>query len=127
MAVLFDTDVLIDYLRGQPDAVQVVEGQIHDAHLSAISVGELYQGVREGKERTSLAQAITAFTVLSVTEGIAQQGGLFSRDYRKSHGCGLADCLIAATATFHQLKLITLNKKHFPMLEDVEVPYSKNL
>jgi predicted nucleic acid-binding protein len=28
-----------------------------------------------------------------------------------SHGCGLADCLVAATAQLHGLKLATLNSK----------------
>jgi hypothetical protein len=59
--------------------------------------------------------------------GIAERGGLFSRDYRASHGCGLADCLIAATADLHGLSLVTLNAKHFPMLHDVETPYRKTI
>ena len=40
-------------------------------------------------------------------------------------GCGLADCMIAATASHHQLELATLNDKHFGMLQDVVVPYQK--
>jgi predicted nucleic acid-binding protein len=42
-----------------------------------------------------------------------------------SHGCGLADCLVAATAQLHGLTLATLNSKHLPMLQDVRVPYQK--
>jgi predicted nucleic acid-binding protein len=38
---------------------------------------------------------------------------------------GLADALIAATATQRQVPLVTLNRKHFPMLQDVIVPYHK--
>jgi hypothetical protein len=37
----------------------------------------------------------------------------------------LADALIDATATQHQVALSTLNRKHFPMLQDVIVPYRK--
>lgn len=36
-----------------------------------------------------------------------------------------ADALIAATAEQYQAKLVTLNRKHFPMLKDVIVPYVK--
>jgi hypothetical protein len=32
---------------------------------------------------------------------------------------GLADALIAATATRRQVSLVTLNRKHFPMFDDV--------
>jgi len=38
---------------------------------------------------------------------------------------GLADALIAATADVKQATLVTLNKKHFPMLQDISVPYHK--
>ena len=39
-------------------------------------------------------------------------------------GIDLANALIAASAALHQAQLVTLNARHFPMLE-VEVPYSK--
>ena len=48
------------------------------------------------------------------------------REYGKSHGVGLADALIAATAEVVGAQLVTLNKKHFPMLDDVYVPYTKS-
>jgi predicted nucleic acid-binding protein len=37
----------------------------------------------------------------------------------------LADALIAATATVQQATLITLNKRHFPMIRNIQVPYRK--
>ena len=122
MADLFDTDVLIDYLRGEADAAAFVEPRIEDACISAVTVGEIYQGVRAHEEQ-QVAATLSAFRVLPVTLDIAQVGGLFSRDYRRSHGCGLADCLIAATAKAHGLVLQTFNRKHFPMIENVNVPY----
>jgi predicted nucleic acid-binding protein len=56
---------------------------------------------------------------------LAVQGGLYRRDYGKSHNVGLADALIAATATQRRVPLVTLNRKHFPMLQDVIVPYQR--
>ncbi len=46
---------------------------------------------------------------------LAIQGGLYRRDYSKSHNVGFADALIAATATQRQVSLVTLNRKHCPM------------
>ena len=125
MAKLLDTDILIDFLRGHPEAVVYVEAIFSESFVSAINIAELYQGVRNGDEQTRLGKMISALTSLPLTSGIAERGGLYSRDYRPSHGCGLADCLIAATADLHGLSLVTLNAKHFPMLEDVETPYRK--
>lgn len=43
--VLIDTDVLIDYLRGNPAAVGYVEGLSERFLISVITVAELYAGV----------------------------------------------------------------------------------
>lgn len=125
MAKLIDTDVLIDYLRGHEAAVEFVETHAGEACISAMNVAELYQGIRNGKEQAKLSKMLTAMTALPITPEIAELGGLFSRDFRTSHGCGLADCLIAATADLHGLTLVTLNAKHFPMLKTKETPYRK--
>src|SRR5687768_8945996 len=124
MADLFDTDVLIEYLRGEAAAIAFIEERLEEACISAITVGEIYQGVR-AQEENQVATTLSAFRVLPVTMEIAQAGGMFSRDFRRSHGCGLADCLIAATATIHGLALQAFNKRHFPMIKNVRVPYAR--
>ncbi len=126
MARLIDTDIMIDYLKNYPDAVSFVESHITESYLSVMTVAELYQGIREGSERSRLEKTVSAFTVLPVTVEIAEEAGLYSRQFRPSHGTGLADCIIAATSDSHDLILDTLNRKHFPMLDDVNVPYIKS-
>lgn len=122
---MIDTDVLIDYLREQADAVSYIEGLANPLLISVITVAELYSGVREGEERKALDSFISAFELVPVTEAIAVKGGLYRRDYRKSHNVGLADAIIAASAEAKGATVITLNDKHFPMLASVHVPYTK--
>jgi predicted nucleic acid-binding protein len=43
--------------------------------------------------------------------------------YRGRHGVGIPDALIAATARAHGARLVTRNLRHFPMLDDLLVPY----
>lgn len=123
--MIVDTDVIIDYLRGQKDAVAFLEDNIEDVHLSAMSVAELYQGVREGNERRQLDAMLEAFAILPIDSEIAAAAGLLRRDNRSKYGCGLADCIIAATALHHERPLASLNAKHFGMLKDVVIPYRK--
>jgi predicted nucleic acid-binding protein len=123
--LLIDTDVLIDYLRGQADSVNYLEGLTDPLLMSVITLAELYAGVREGEERSKLEEFVKAFELVPVSSEIAQKGGLFRRDYIKKFNVGLADALIAATAESQQATLITLNRKHFPMLDEVFVPYQK--
>jgi len=123
--LLIDTDVLIDYLRDQADAVNYIEDLTAPLLMSAITMAELYAGVCEGEERTKLDAFITAFELVPIDQAIALKGGLYRRDYKKSHNVGIADALIAATVEIRQATLVTLNKKHFPMVNTVIVPYQK--
>ena len=125
MAVLIDTDVLIDYLRDNPQAVQFLENDCGRSLISAISVAELYAGVREGVERRALDTFLSAFDLVSVDGSIAERGGLYRRDYYRSHAISLADALIAATAFVRSATLVTLSRKHFPMISDIHIPYTK--
>lgn len=125
MAVLLDSDILIDYLRGRPEAIAYLEGLTVPLRISAMTIAELYAGVREGRERPILAKFLEAFDSIPVDEEIAQRGGLFRRDFGPSHNTGLADAVIAATAEREGIPLVTLNARHYPMLKAVEVPYRK--
>ncbi len=123
--LLVDSDVLIDFLRGYPAAVKYLKDNTNRIVISAISIAELYAGVKGNKEMEKLKSFLTLFPVLEVNGDIAKTGGLYKNQYSKSHNTGLADALIAATAGFHDSVLVTLNSKHFPMFSDVEVPYRK--
>jgi predicted nucleic acid-binding protein len=123
--LLIDTDVLIDYLRNRHEAVAYLETAAEPLLISVVTIAELYAGVKEGAERAKLDVFITAFEIASLDFAIAIAGGLHRRHYHKSHNVSLADALIAATAEQYQAKLVTLNRKHFPMLKDVIVPYVK--
>lgn len=123
---LVDTDILIDYLRDKPQAVIFIESTKNSFFISAITVAELFAGVRDGAERANLICFLEACTTIDLDLSIAKTGGLYRRDYGRSHGVGLADALIAATAALHELTMVTLNGKHYPMLKNVHIPYRKS-
>lgn len=124
--LFIDTDVIIDYLRNQPSAVAYLEALIDPICISAITAAELYSGVRDSDGRRALDSFLAAFELVVVDKDIAVQGGIWRRDYGKSHNVGPADALIAAIAQIKGATLVTLNKKHFPMLSTVTVPYVKS-
>jgi hypothetical protein len=124
-SLLPDTDVLVDFLRGHPDAVAYVKSQSERIVLSAVVAAELYAGVRDAEELQRLDEFLSQFAILPVTWELARSAGLLRRDYRKSHGVGLADAIIAATAKAHGAEVGTLNVKHYPMLKGLKPPYTK--
>ncbi len=124
-ALLLDTDFLIDFLRGRAQAVAFMEEDSRPMAVSAVTVAELHAGVRHGAEQDQLAELLSLFSQVAVDSDTAAEGGLLRRDYGPSHGTGLIDAIIAASALRHGLRLVTLNARHYPMLSGVIVPYRK--
>jgi len=123
--ILLDTDVLVDFLRGHSKALAFVNAQSDRIILSSIVVAELYAGVTGDAEQVALEDFISLFRVIPVDAKIAKTGGLYKRDYAKSHGVGLADAILAATAEAENAKLKTLNTKHYPMFKGLRPAYMK--
>ena len=121
---LIDTNVLVDYLRGHPKAVEFLEGLERPFRVSVVTSAELLAGARTSGEEEALQAFVATLMELSVGPDIAHRAGQFCARFRGSHGVGLADALIAATAECHGLALATLNRRHFPMLQEVTVPYA---
>ncbi len=124
-SIVLDTDVLVDFLRGHRKAVSFVNARSARIILSSIVVAELYAGVKGDAEQAALQNFISLFRVVPVTAEIAKAGGLYKRDYGKSHGIGLADAILAATAQAENAELKTLNTKHYPMLKGLKPAYKK--
>lgn len=123
--ILPDTDVLVDFLRGYSEAVVFVNAHSARIILSSIVVAELYAGVKGDAEYAALEGFVSLFRVVPVSVEIARAGGLYRRDYGKSHGVGLADAILAATADAENAELGTLNVRHYPMLKDLRPAYQK--
>lgn len=124
-SLLLDTDVLVDFFRGYNKAIAFVNTHASRIILSSIVVAELYAGVKGDAELTVLENFISLFRVIPLTSGIAKTGGLYKRDYGKSHGVGLADAIIAATCEAEGAELKTSNIKHYPMIKGLKQAYKK--
>jgi predicted nucleic acid-binding protein len=124
-AILLDTDVLVDFFRGHKKAVAFINAHFDRIILSSIVVAELYAGVKGDAEQAALENFIALFRVFPVSAKIAKTGGLYKRDYSKSHGVGLADAILAATAEAENAELKTLNTRHYPMLKSLKPAYKK--
>lgn len=123
--ILLDTDVLIDFFRGYGKAVGLVNKYNARIILSSIVVAELFAGVKGDMEQAALQNFVSLFRVVPIDTEIGKAGGLYKRDYGKSHGVGLADTILAATAEAENAELKTLNTKHYPMLKGLKPAYDK--
>lgn len=94
--------------------------------VSAVTVAEIYAGVRGKDEEEEVEELFSLFPVFSTTYEIGREAGKLVRQFRSSHGVETADAIIAATCMVMDLKLHTLNVKHFPMFKELRPPYRKN-
>ncbi|HOP27756.1 MAG TPA: type II toxin-antitoxin system VapC family toxin [Candidatus Sabulitectum sp.] len=123
--IVMDTDILVDYLRGYPPAVEYIRRNADSISIPAMVTAELYAGARDEEELETLDRFLGLFTLIPITAGIARAGGLYAKRYGKSHGIGLADAVIAAAAESRGAALKTLNVKHYPMFGNLTPPYRK--
>lgn len=123
---LLDTNVVVDYLRGVPPAVSLLDGLVRSDELMVASElvrFELLAGARDD-ELSALVRFFEAVVWVPVDAEVARLGGALARRFRVSHG-GIEDVdyLIAASALLLDAELLTTNVRHFPMLEGLQPAY----
>jgi len=122
MPYLFDTDAISELLRPKPSRAYVKWlGSIprEDQFVSAVTIGELYQGAYRSDARDRHLKNIDerilpAVTVLPYDVATARIYGQIQAILEgKGERLADADLQIAATALYHGLELVTGNLKHF--------------
>jgi len=121
--IVLDTDILIWILRGREDIKEQFERTVEETngylYITPIQIAEIHAGLRES-EKKIIEEFLRGFLSIVIDKVIGKMAGFFMNKYRKSHSVELADALIAACVKVKGLRLWTLNKKHYPMLEKSE-------
>ena len=113
---LLDTNVVVHQLRGEPRTVEFLDHIAARGRLvcSVLSQTEVYAGM-QAEEAVATGLFFKAVRLLTVTSRIAEAGGRLRREWYPSHGTGIIDGIIAASALAHGIVLVTGNTRHFPM------------
>jgi len=119
--MLFDTDVLIWYLRGNAKAARTIENA-DSRQISVVVYMELLQGT-QNKDEIRLIRSFLKdfdFQVIPLTENIGHRASVYMEEYCLKVDMCLADALLAATAVENQLCLCTGNKKHYKPVTELD-------
>lgn len=117
---LIDTNIIIDYFRKRRRAVEFLES-LEEIVVSVVSVGEIYQGLRNKQELKFTKDFLAGIKILPIDEQISDLSLELLENYTLSHGLLILDTLIAATAIRHNLTLATGNLKHFEMIKKLKI------
>lgn len=124
---LLDTDVVVSYLNGRADAVALVSALLADGiAISAITLGELYEGVLFGSDprrhMAGLRQFLQGARVITVNRRVARTFGQIRGELRRQGQLLPApDLLIGATALAYDLTLVTRNLRHFQRIPGLRI------
>ena len=127
MQYLLDSDWLIDYLKGVPEAQQLI-GQIAQdgISISTVTYMEIFQGVLRSRDpvlaQNQLREFVATVPVLSFTLSVAEKCAHLRESLRKQGKRPqrrALDLMIAATAITHDLVLVTRNVADYQDLPDL--------
>ncbi len=118
LGVLFDSNIVIDFLSGNPAANLQIQ-QERERAISLVTWIEVMVGAtneREAETRTVLER----FNILPITTDIAER----AVHLRREHRLKLPDALILATAEVQDYLLLTRDIRDFPQPHThVHFPY----
>jgi len=113
---LIDTDVIIWFLRGRKETVELIK-KFQETTLPTclpISIVEVLSGVKKGEEEITF-EFLNSLEIISIDKIIAIKAGNLLREYRKRGiTLGINDTIIGATCLVNDLILVTYNPKHYP-------------
>jgi len=120
--LIFDTDVLIWYLRGNINAKKTVEANI-PFKISVINYLELIHGMQNKNELWALQKQIKKWSteIIQINESISSYAMYLVENYFLSHFIEAADAIIAATAIDKNEILLTANYKHYGYIPNIQI------
>ena len=121
--VLLDTDICIEYLRGNDSVVGQVRNRKEQLAISFMTLGELYYGAYNSLivdyQLSQLNKLSFIITVIYADQAICKSFGIIKSFLRKKGNLiPDADILIAVTAIEKTGVLITGNTKHFDRISE---------
>jgi len=114
--IVFDSDVLIDALRGRKRAMERVALELRtgDVATTTVNVFELASGARTQEERDKVQALLAPFRVLSFDRPAAREAAEARRNLEAAgQSIGMADYLIAGICLSRNGILVTRNREHF--------------
>jgi predicted nucleic acid-binding protein len=122
--MIFDTDVLIWYFRGNQKAREFISGvPFRERQVSSLCIMELVQGCRDRQELRAVKEFIreNIAGVIHPDERISEKAIALLEGHASADGLRTVDALVAATALREDDTLVSANYKHFKKITGLDV------
>ena len=125
---MLDTDILSEFLRGNPKVISKVDEYIEEygsISLSIITYYEILNGLlyKDANKQLKKFEEFTALNkVIPLTLRMAKTAAVIQADLRKKGTeIGHTDTLIASIALTSELQLVTNNTEHFKRVKGLVI------
>ena len=125
---ILDTDILSEFLRGNPKVIEQVDKHLLEygfISLSIITYYEILNGLlyKDAKKQLVKFEDFVALNkVIPLTLRMAKTAAIIQAELRKKGTeIGHTDTLIAGIAMISELQLITNNTNHFSRISGLEI------
>lgn len=124
---LLDTNVIIHYLNENKKAVELVNRLgPKNAYISNMVLMELYAGPDNKDRLNALVKKLNGkFSIIADHEYTMVHARKLFYQYHLSHKPDIADCIIASTALFSRIPLISENRKDFDFIPHLKLEIFK--
>ena len=123
-SIVFDTDILIDFLRNKKEAVLLIDSlKNENLATTAINAFELFWGAHKVRSQlTTVERLLNSLALLNTTKKSMKEAGRIAATLA-SQGIqiNVGDLLIAAICKVNNCAIATNNKKHFVRIEGLKM------
>ncbi len=120
--ILLDTNIIIELFKGNSETINLLKSiKEENFSISIITSMELYYGALNKRELNVIKKFLKNFELLPINEKISKISLDLIEKYSKSHGLEIPDALIAATAIYYDIPLLTYNRKDFKYIKELKL------
>jgi len=117
--IFVDTNILIDYLKGNKSIINKIG--FNNICINEIVLMELYQGAKNKSDLAFIKKNLKGIKIVDMNSSIISLAKDILEEYNLSHNAKIYDCLIASTVLIYNLELLTLNIKDFKYIEGIKL------
>ena len=127
--VVLDTDILVAFLRGIPEAIAEIERFYHEnlrVITTSVTLFELFGGVHTARDSEKKIRDVESLIddmdiLYFDTQSSRIVGKMYSELKRKGKLIDIVDQFIAGIVIAHNETLVTRNIKHFSAIDDLNI------
>ncbi len=126
----FDTDILIDFMNGEPETIKKIRDLLSYATLSTttLTLCELYRGVYLNKDNENEVKKVDViknnFIIFTLDQNSSKTFGIKNKELAVIGKLTQEmDLIIASICIYNNLILITRNKKHFENISELKAEF----